>query len=203
MRQSRKDSFQRLYENAEAQQGFFTAKQAKAAGFAENTHPYHVQAGNWIREHRGIYRLALFPQTDHPDLAIWSLWSRNRHEVTEGVYSHQTALSLHELSDVNPAKLHMTVPPRFRRNSEIPSILILHYDIVPPQDIQTTQGFQFTRPLRTIVDVAETGTVERAFVRQAVRQAFDRGLIKRSDLRKADLSEPVQKLFEEVLKRVA
>jgi predicted transcriptional regulator of viral defense system len=203
MRQSRKDSFQHLYETAEAQQGFFTTKQAKAAGFAENTHPYHVQAGNWIREHRGIYRLALFPQTDHPDLAIWSLWSRNRHEQTEGVYSHQTALSLHELSDVNPAKLHMTVPPRFRRNSEIPSILILHYDIVPPQDIQTTQGFQFTRPLRTIVDVAETGTVERAFVRQAVRQAFDRGLIKRSDLRKADLSEPVQKLFEEVLKRVA
>jgi predicted transcriptional regulator of viral defense system len=203
MRQSRKDSFQHLYETAEAQQGFFTTKQAKAAGFAENTHPYHVQAGNWTREHRGIYRLALFPQTDHPDLAIWSLWSRNRREETEGVYSHQTALSLHELSDVNPAKLHMTVPPQFRRNSEIPSILILHHGIVPPQDLQTAQGFQFTRPLRTIMDVAEAGTVERAFVRQAVQQALDRGLIKRSDLRKANLSDPVKKLFEEVLKRVA
>ncbi len=203
MRQSRKDSFRHLYETAEAQQGFFTTKQAKAAGFAENTHPYHVQAGNWIREHRGIYRLALFPQTDHPDLAIWSLWSRNRKEETEGVYSHQTALSLHELSDVNPAKLHMTVPPQFRRNSEIPSILILHHGIVPPPDVQTAQGFQFTRPLRTIVDVVEAGAVERAFVRQAVRQAFDRGLIKRSDLREADLSDPVKKLFEEVQRRVA
>jgi predicted transcriptional regulator of viral defense system len=203
MRQSRKNSFQRLYETAEAQQGFFTTKQAKAAGFAENTHPYHVQAGNWIREHRGIYRLARFPQTDHPDLAIWSLWSRNRHEVTEGVYSHQTALSLHELSDVNAAKLHMTVPPQFRRNSEIPGILVLHHGIVPPQDIQTAQGFQFTRPLRTIVDVVEAGTVEGAFVRQAVRQAFDRGLFSRSELRKAKLSEPVKKLFEEVLRRVA
>lgn len=203
MKQSRKDSFQRLYETAEAQQGFFTTKQAKAAGFAENTHPYHVQAGNWIREHRGIYRLALFPQTDHPDLAIWSLWSRNRHEQTEGVYSHQTALSLHELSDVNPAKLHMTVPPQFRRNSEIPSILILHHGIVPPQDIQTTQGFGFTRPLRTIMDVVETGAVERAFVRQAVQQALDRGLIKRADLRKASLSDSVKKLFEEVLRRAA
>ncbi len=203
MRQSRKDSFQRLYETAEVQQGFFTTKQAKAAGFAENTHPYHVQAGNWLREHRGIYRLALFPQTDHPDLAIWSLWSRNRREETEGVYSHQTALSLHELSDVNPAKLHMTVPPRFRRNSEIPSILILHHGIVLPQDIQTAEGFRFTRPLRTIVDVVETGVVERAFVRQAARQAFDRGLIKRSDLRKTNLTDPAKKLFEEVLKRVA
>jgi hypothetical protein len=97
----------------------------------------------------------------------------------------------------------MTVPPQFRRNSEIPTILILHHDIVPPQDTQTAQGFQFTRPLRTIVDVAETGAVERAFVRQAARQAFDRGLISRSELRKAKLSEPVKKLFEEVLRRVA
>jgi predicted transcriptional regulator of viral defense system len=203
MRQARRNSFQRLYETAEAQQGFFTTKQAKAAGFAENTHPYHVQAGNWIREHRGIYRLTLYPQTDHPDLVIWSLWSRNRNEETEGVYSHQTALSLYELSDVNPAKLHMTVSPHFRRNSEIPGILVLHHGIVPPQDIQTAQGFQFTRPLRTIVDVVEAGTVEGAFVRQAIRQAFDQGLVSRSDLRKAKLSEPVKKLFEEVLRRVA
>jgi predicted transcriptional regulator of viral defense system len=202
MKQARKDSFRRLYEIAEAQQGFFTTKQAKAAGFAENTHPYHVQAGNWIREHRSIYRLALFPQTDHPDLAIWSLWSRNRNGETEGVYSHQTALSIHELSDVNPAKLHMTVPPRFRRNSEIPGILVLHHGIVPPQDIQTAQGFQFTRPLRTIVDVVEAGVVERGFIRQAVRQALDRGLITRSDLIKAKLSDPAKKLFEEALRRV-
>jgi len=203
MKQSRKDSFQRLYETAEAQQGFFTTKQAKAAGFAENTHPYHVQAGNWIREHRGIYRLVLFPQTDHPDLALWFLWSRNRKEEAEGVYSHQTALSLHDLSDVNPARLHMTVPPKFRRNSEIPGILLLHRGVVPPQDIQVAQGFQFTRPLRTIVDVVEAGTVERGFVRQAIRQAFDRGLITRSDLRKAELSDPVKKLFDEALRRVA
>jgi hypothetical protein len=192
-----------LYETAEAQQGFFTTKQAKAAGFAENTHPYHVQAGNWIREHRGIYRLALFPQTEHPDLAIWSLWSRNRNEETEGVYSHQTALSLHELSDVNPAKLHMTVPPRFRRNSEVPRILVLHREIVPPHDIQSAQGYRFTRPLRTIIDVMEAGTVEHTFIRQAIRQAFDRGLITRVDLRKARLSDAARKLFEEVLGPVA
>ncbi len=62
MAQSHREASRRLYETAEAQQGFFTTKQAKAAGFAENTHPYHVQVGNWVREHRGIYRLAQFPQ---------------------------------------------------------------------------------------------------------------------------------------------
>jgi len=52
-----RDAQRRLFEIAEAHGGFFTTKQAKAAVFAENTHPYHVQVGNWIRGLRGIYRL--------------------------------------------------------------------------------------------------------------------------------------------------
>jgi predicted transcriptional regulator of viral defense system len=101
MRKERKAAAKRLYEIAEVQNVFFTAKQAKAAGFAENTHPYHVHAGNWVREHRGIYRLASFPRGERPDLVLWSLWSRNRGEAAQGVYSHQTALSLHDLSDTS------------------------------------------------------------------------------------------------------
>src|ERR1700719_459563 len=157
MRKDRKEAAKRLYEIAEDQQGFFTTKQAKAAGFAENTHPYHVQAGNWIREHRGIYRLASFPRGERPDLMLWSLWSRNRGEATQGVYSHQTALSLHDLSDVMPAKLHMTVPRSFRRNSEIPRVLILHSANLPQSDIGVAHGVRVTGPMRTILDVLAGG----------------------------------------------
>ena len=39
---------------------------------------------------------------------VWQLWSRNRQGEPQGVFSHATALSLHELSDVMPAKLHMS-----------------------------------------------------------------------------------------------
>src|ERR1051325_8693785 len=145
MAQSHREAARQLFVIAEQQQGFFTTKQAKDAGFAENTHPYHVQAGNWIREHRGIYRLAQFPPADRPDLVLWALWSRNRREEVQGVYSHQTALSLHELSDVNPAKLHMTVPVRFRKNSAIPSLLVLHYDDLADYDIEAAAGYHYTR----------------------------------------------------------
>ncbi len=113
MAQSHREAARRLFEFAEQQQGFFTAKQAKASGFAENTHPYHVQVGNWIREHRGIYRLALYPTADRPGLVLWAL--------VEGVYSHHTALSLYDLSDLNPAKLHMTVPTDFRATAIYPA----------------------------------------------------------------------------------
>lgn len=203
MAQSHREASRRLFEFAEQQQGFFTTKQAKAAGFAENTHPYHVQAGNWIREHRGIYRLALFPAADRPDLVLWALWSRNRDEEVEGVYSHHTALSLYDLSDLNPAKLHMTVPTDFRRNSEIPGILVLHYGDLPESDVQTGQGFKFTRPLRTILDLIEAGRVERNFIRQAVRQAADRGLITRQQIRNTPMNVPARKIIEEALRRAA
>jgi hypothetical protein len=203
MAQSHREASRRLFDFAEQQQGFFTTKQAKAAGFAENTHPYHVQAGNWVRERRGIYRLALYPAADRPDLVLWALWSRNRDEEVEGVYSHQTALSMYDLSDLNPAKLHMTVPSDFRRNSQIPGILVLHYADLPENDVQTGSGFKFTRPLRTILDLIESGTVERNFIRQALRQAVDRGLITRQQIRSAQMSGPARKNIQEALRRAA
>src|ERR1700686_4344334 len=153
MGKKRKEAANRLNEIAEAGSGFFTTKQAKAVGFAENTHPYHVQAGNWIREHRGIYRLASFPRDERPDLMLWSLWSRNRGEVAQGVYSHQTALSLYDLSDAMPTKLHMTVPKSFRRNSEIPRVIVLHFADLPQDVIGTVYGVRVTKPMRTILDL--------------------------------------------------
>ena len=185
MRNGRRGAANRLYGIAEGQQGFFTTKQAKAAGFAENTHPYHVQAGNWIREHRAIYRLASFPRGERPDLMLWSLWSRNRGEAAQGVYSHQTALSLHDLSDVMPAKLHMTVPRSFRRNSEIPRVLVLHFDNLPQSDIGTANEVQVTKPMRTILDLLESGEVPPAALRQALREGLRRGLIRRSEIAEA------------------
>jgi hypothetical protein len=201
MAQSHRASSRQLYEFAEQQQGYFTTKQAKAAGFAENTHPYHVKTGNWVRELRGIYRLVLFPATDRPDLALWSLWSRNRNEEIEGVYSHQTALSLHDLSDLNPAKLHMTVPRDFRRNSSLPGILVLHYSDLSDTDVQSGPGYRYTKPLRAILDLIEEGTVEKDFLRQSLLQAFDRGLISSSQIRSVQTSEAVRAFLDQTLKR--
>jgi hypothetical protein len=200
---SQREAARRLFEIAEQQQGFFTANDAEAAGFAENTHPYHVQAGNWIREYRGIYRLAYFPIIDRPDLILWALWSRNRNEEIEGVYSHHTVLSFYELSDLNPSKVHMTVPTGFRRDGEIPGVLVLHYADLPESDVKTVQGFKLTRPLRAILDLIEADTVERYFIRQALAQGLDRGLITDQEIRKAQLSEAARQIVEESLRQAA
>src|SRR5271168_4962882 len=203
MAQSHREASRRLFDLAEQQQGFFTTKQAKASGFAENTHPYHVQAGNWIREHRGIYRLASFPRDERPDLMLWSLWSRNRGEAAQGVYSHQTALSLHDLSDVMPAKLHMTVPRNFRRNSEIPRVLVLHFAALSQGDIGAADGVRVTRPMRTILDLLEGGDVPPATLRQSLREGLRRGLIRRSEIAEARKHLADNKQLRTIFQKVA
>ncbi|MGB7284475.1 MAG: hypothetical protein WBE13_19580 [Candidatus Acidiferrum sp.] len=180
-----KEAARRLQEIAQSQQGFFTTKQAVRAGFAERTHTYHVNAANWIREHRGIYRLADFPTPQRPDLMLWYLWSQNRQEIPEGTYSHETALSLHELSDVMPSKLHMTVPNSFRRNSTLPEILILHKADVDKSDVQEMYGVRVTRPLRTIIDLLRSNQIDETQLKLAVNEALRRGLIGKREIEDA------------------
>ena len=114
------DPFATLTTIAQDQQGYFTTKQAIEAGYADNTHPYHVRAGNWERVCRGIYRMAHLPPPEDGEMLVWQLWSRGRDEKPVAAMSHQTALSLFELGDFNPVKVHMIVPPSFRRNSRPP-----------------------------------------------------------------------------------
>ena len=97
----------------------------------------------------------------------------------------------------------MTVPTDFRRNGDVPGILVLHYADLAESDVQTAQGFKFTRPLRTILDLIEAGTLDRSFVRQAVRQAVERGLITRQEIRNRQMCGPARKIVEGVLRRAA
>lgn len=172
----------RLFEIAESQQGYFTTVEAIMSGFARSTHSYHVQSGNWVREHRGIYRLTRFPLSDDRQLVLWSLWSRDRRGVPQGVYSHLTALSINELSDANPAKLHMIVPPDFRRSGAQPKILVLHKARLVPGEILHERGFDLTTPTRAILDAAASGDASREMIRQALAVGKSRGLITRQDI---------------------
>ena len=48
-------AFRNLYETAQAQGGFFTARQAREAGYQDSVHLYQVRSDNWAREARGVY----------------------------------------------------------------------------------------------------------------------------------------------------
>src|SRR5271163_1340519 len=82
-------------------------------------------------------------------------------------------------------QLHMTAPRSFRRNSEIPRVLVLHFADLPQSDIGAVHGVRVTKPMRTILDLLERGEVPLATLRQALREGLRRGLIRRSEIAEA------------------
>lgn len=168
-RRDPQEARRRLYEYAVAQGGYFTATQARIAGYPKQLQYYHVRRGNWVREDRGIFRLWEWPRSSHEDLIRWTLWSRGA-----AVVSHQSAMAVHEISDLMPAKIHMTVPPGFRKTPS--PVMVLHRDRLAPHEIEQRDGFRVTTPLRTLIDAARVD-VDPERLSAAVRDAILKGLV--------------------------
>jgi predicted transcriptional regulator of viral defense system len=177
----------KLYAAASLQGGYFTAKQAAAAGYRKQHLDYHTQTGNFERVGRGLYRLPDLPASEHDDLIHWSFWSRGRDERPQAVISHETALRIHDLGDVLPERVHLTVPPGFRK--PCPKGCILHRARLSEPDLEHHDGFRVTTPLRTLLDVA-IGPVPRDQVEKALREAVRQGLIRRSQIEHAATGHP-------------
>lgn len=174
-----RDRRNRLAEIAADQDGFFTAAQARQAGYSYRLQHLHHHAGNWEKVGHGVFRLPHFPQSPRADLIALSLWSRSRSGEVQAVASHETALAIHELSDVLSAKHHLTVPPGFRKPA--PPGCVLHRAALAPSDWTEHTGYRVTTPLRTLCDVAGT-LLSEDLLQQAVAEALERGLVRRKAL---------------------
>ena len=172
---------------ANSQAGYFTAKQAEKAGYSYRLHSYHTSTGRWIKVDRGVFRLRNFPTSQREDLIRWTLWSRNQKDKPQMVVSHETALAVHELSDVMPAKLHFTVPSGFRK--KVPKSLILYRLKINEGDAEKREEFSVTTPLRTLMDVAE-GNLSEDELAKALRDALDKGFVQ---LKKIDVTKMSEK----------
>lgn len=174
-----------LFEIADGQQGYFTAQQAIKCGYSRTNFHRYLHTGEWVKAQRGIYRLAYYPITQHPDLVLWSLWSRDLKGKVQSVWSHDTAMDIHELSDVMPAKMHMTVPKQFRKWTQIPKHIVLHFANLSKTDVIEQQGYCVTTPLRTIIDVIEEGRLSEDLIVQAIQDALRKGMVSRKHLQDA------------------
>lgn len=167
----------RLYETAAAQEGLFTARQAIEAGYSLPLLVHHRRVGNFARLRRGIYRLVQFPTSDHEDLVTLWLWSEQ-----QGVVSHQNALMLHELSDVLPSQIHLTLPAAWgHRRLRVPDGVVVHHADVSPDDQTWFGAVPITTPRRTLMDCARDG-ISPELLQQAVKQALARGILSKHDL---------------------
>jgi len=159
----------------------FTTRQARAAGYSAQLLLHHVQNGRLVRVSRGIYRLVHFPAGEHEDLVAAWLWSEQA-----GIASHETALILHGLSDLLPARIHLTLPETWRhRRFRVPKGVVLHHGDISPDDRLWNGAIPITSVRRSLEDCAREG-LSPDLLRQGAVQAMKRGLVTRPELREVE-----------------
>ena len=194
---ARKPTWDRLYQTASVQDGYFTTQQAAEAGYSTQLLLKHIRAGRLNRVRHGIYRLVHFPSGDHEELAVVWLWSERK-----GVFSHQTALGLHGLSDVMSARIHIVLPTEWRhRRFRVPEGVVLHHARVPKRDRAWAGPVPITSVRRTLIDCAKD-QVSPDLLRQAAQQALRRGVVTKPDLCDVELAlEPFGGLLPTLIGR--
>ena len=172
----RRDLRRQLFKLSSEQGGYFTAAQARGAGYSYQAQAHHVGAGNWHRIDRGLFRLAEWVPELHDDLIRWTLWSKQR-----AVISHETALAVHGIGELESPRVHLTVPPGFSMRD---AAVFLHPATLPDEDIVQQPGFRTTTVARSIIDVAGGGADEDQLAR-AIAAGRDTGLVTLRRLRVA------------------
>jgi len=159
-------SWDDLHEIANGQSGHFTTQQAAEVGFSAQLLYAHVRSEKLERPMRGIYRIARFPPSDHEDLVVLWLWSGQ-----QAVFSHETALSLHELSDALPARIHLTMPTSTSTRKKVPEHVVMHLADLGKQDQRWLGPVPVTTPARSVLDVAAAHG-DASLVAQAIDQGI-------------------------------
>lgn len=194
-------NYEKLYELALAQQGYFTAHQANECGYSRQLHVYHCSTGEWNRLTRGIFRFKYFPVfSSQPEgFYVTQLWTQNREGRDEGVFGYGSALRIHNLSTYLPRSFHIIVPKHFRRNSKPPGTSRFYRRTLEPDQVERIDGLQVTTQLWTIIDLLESELIDHDYVLTALKEATDRFDIRVSTIKKAKLTADQKELLVKAL----
>ena len=114
----------------------------------------------------GIYRVPGLPIDRFDEFILARLWAKGR-----GVISHDSALLVHGLCDVNPHKVHLTLPPEYRISRSGGEHYEIHRARLSVDEVIGVDGVTLTTIVRTLHDASTT--VPRYLFAQAVTTAFD------------------------------
>jgi predicted transcriptional regulator of viral defense system len=150
-----------------------TVKTARQAHVRPQRLVEMARRGAASHEGLGLYRLDPFPPHELDSYRKATLWPY----PVEGILSHATALDLFELSDVNPAKIDITVPTRYRiRRRQVPPLYALHHEDLAGADVTRHEGLPIVTPA-TAIRQCHRAHLRRDLLRQALANARGRGLV--------------------------
>jgi predicted transcriptional regulator of viral defense system len=153
-----------LHEHAVEQHGYITTRDADGLGVNPQRLRLMKQRGALTPISRGVFRFPDVPAgalDQYVEAALWPL-------EAQGVISHATALDLHELCDINPSRIDVTVPPGFRTTRTPPPVVRLHREAVPEDEITWHEGIPIVGVYRAI-----RGSIDQHVGWNLIEQAID------------------------------
>lgn len=165
-----------LYALAEEHDGLLLSKEARALGIQDSVLVRLAQRGRLERITRGVYRIVHYPADRLAQLREAVLWAQASQGPERIALSHETALALYGISDVNPSRVHLAVPMSARLRRKRPEWITIHRADLAASEIHFHEGLPVTAVERSILDVLSTSH-RTEIARQAIAEALREGLL--------------------------
>lgn len=175
-KRGRRDDLSALGEIAETQEGYFSAAQADDAGVDRHRLQRLAKQGIIERDARGVYRFPSYPVDDRAELWRATLWPSLGRSQVVGILSHGTALSMYDVSTINPSRIDISIPRAVRLRREVPRSYRVHFRDFEPGETTKIHGLQLTTLFRTLLDLIVDSS-ESQFVGEALETATRKGLL--------------------------
>ena len=107
----------------------------------------HVRGDVGVGVH--IWEMEAWPRISWTTLGCW--------RQAPGGCLRETALRLHELTDLVPDRIHLSAPKSFR--NQPPKGVVLHKARLEDGDVEDRRGCQVTTSMRTILEMARNARV--------------------------------------------
>lgn len=155
----------RLLEVAAQQHGLFTVEQAARVEVADDQVRRMAAIGVLERRAQGVYRISTVPFDEQTELMEAVLWAKGR-----GLIAGESGLLLWDLADVNPRKIHIAVPPKYRPRRAGGELYDIHHVLVDAADRDEVHDVPVVSPALAIRQAIDWG-VAGDMIEQAIRRA--------------------------------
>lgn len=136
-----------------------------------------VARGALERVAHGIYRVPYLPGAGVEPYQVAIL----RAGHPDAVLSHETALDVHGISDVNPARYHVTIPERHRIRRSDNDRYVVHVERLGPRQVTWWNEMRVVTPVVAVEQCLAYGT-PTYLLRQALERGGRTGAVLRRDI---------------------
>ena len=159
-----------LWDVAIEQHGYVTQADARALGIDRLTVDMLVARNQLDRAAHGVYHLPQMPASRYDPYALAVLWTG----TPSACLSHDTALAAYEVCDINPGRIHVTVPAARRIRRRGGDRYVVHRQDLDPAQVTWWQQIP-TVTLATAMAQSSATRVPGYLLRQALESGRRRG----------------------------